>query len=233
MAILNKTTATIRSINQECHDTKSFTLNLKDKFSFQPGQFVILTLPYHGRVVRRSYSLSSPPNQDTAEICLNYVKGGAASEFFFNAKTGQTIELDGPYGLFTLQDTNKPKLFIATGTGVAPLRSMILDLYQHKDKRRATLIFGERTEAELLFRNEFEAIAEKYPEFNYIPILSKSTNGWAGKQGYVQDVMKNYIKDVKEIEVYVCGLKEMVDQVQQKLLKLGVPGANIFTERFV
>ncbi len=233
MAILNKTTAFIERITQHCADTKSFLLRPEKPFSYTAGQFLMLSIPHNNRIVRRAYSIASPPGSGTVEICLNYLPQGAASEFLFNAKEGTPVEVDGPYGVFTVKSSSSDRLFIATGTGIAPIRAMIMDLLQQPVPQRITLIFGERTETELLYRREFEALAQKHRHFRYVPVLSRAAEGWNGGRGYVQDAMQKYLKAPKEVDVYICGLRDMVDDVKGKLLAMGVDARSILTEKFV
>lgn len=227
------------AIKQNCHDTKTFTFELEKPLNFTAGQFIMLNIPRNGILARRSYSIASPPNntkaaKQTIDICLNYLPGGAASEFLFNLKDHETIEIDGPYGLFTVdKNLGKDKIFIATGTGVAPIRAIIHDLFEKGVKENITLLFGERTEEEILFRNEFEQLAKQNKNFKYIVTLSNPHNNWKGEAGYIQTIMKKYINDIKNTEFYICGLKEMVDDVKKELLSMGTDPRNIFTERFV
>ena len=223
--------ATIQAIHDLSHDTKSFLLRAENPFTFKTGQFIMVNVPFKKTYVRRAYSLASMPDSGRIELCLDYVKGGKASEYFFNLKVGEKLLIDGPYGVFTLKESDKEKFFICTGTGVAPFRAMIQQLAEQKAKENFTLIFGERTEEELLYRNEFESLAKKNSRFKYIVTLSRSHESWKGELGYVQHVMKKHIH--ADGEFYVCGLKQMVDDVKNELLGMGVQLENIFTEKYM
>ncbi len=231
--IQNKISATVESVHQHCKDTRSFILKLENPLPFIAGQFIMANVPYKNTFVRRAYSIASNPGSSGIELCLNEINGGIASNFFFNMKAGAKFQVDGPYGIFRVKSTPTPKLFIATGTGIAPIRSMILNLLSKDVNQQVTLIFGERTEDDLLYRKEFEALAVKHQKFTYIPTLSKAKKGWKGAAGYVQHVMKKYINEPNHIEVYICGLKEMVDDVRKILMDMGVDAKNILSEKFV
>lgn len=201
---------------------------------FTAGQFIMLSVPYKNTFVRRAYSIASPPRNGTIEICLNYIPDGTASNYLFGLKGGETLVLDGPWGVFRVKkDSGKDKLFVATGTGIAPLRAMVHDLFDGGVKEHVYLVFGERTEEELLYRAEFEELMKKYGNFHYIPTLSRAQNSWRGEKGYVQDAIKKYINKTQKVDVYICGLKEMVDDVTAVLRAMGVGQENIFTETFV
>lgn len=228
---MKKMYATVEAISERSSDTKSFFLRTEQLLSFEPGQFIMVNVPFKDTYVRRAYSLASKPNSGRLELCLDYVKDGKASEYFFHLVVGEKLLIDGPYGVFTLKESGKEKFFICTGTGVAPFRAMIQQLVEQKAKESFTLIFGERTEEELLYRSEFESLAKKKSRFKYIVTLSRPHENWKGERGYVQHVMKKHIH--KDGEFYICGLKQMVDDVKNELLGMGVPLENIFTEKYV
>ncbi|HLC75200.1 MAG TPA: FAD-dependent oxidoreductase [Candidatus Nanoarchaeia archaeon] len=231
MSILPKIPATVKEIHDLCHDTKSFILSTEQPIKYSAGQFVMLNIPYKDTFVRRAYSIASKKTNDI-EICLNYITDGKASHFLFNIKPNTTITIDGPYGIFKLKQTVYDKLFVCTGTGVAPLRAMIHELLKNHAKHQITLIFGERTEAELLYRKEFEALQKKHKNFKYISTLSRPHKSWTGERGYVQDIIQKYIKQ-PQTEAYICGIKEMVDDVHATLLQIGIQKQNISTEKYV
>ena len=230
---INKFPAKVVEIKQLSHDTKSFVIQPEKKLGYKPGQFIMVNIPYKDTFVRRAYSIASSVRDGTLELCLNYLPDGKASEFFFGLRGGEQMLIDGPYGVFTVRKSLHPKLFICTGTGVAPLRAMIHELLTQGVKENIVLIFGERTEEELLYRAEFEALMKKYPQFTYVPTLSRANGVWKGERGYVQQSMKKYINNAQAVDVYICGLKEMVEDVTAALLELGVEKKNIFTEKFV
>jgi NAD(P)H-flavin reductase len=222
---ITKFPAIITNIRQLSPDTKSFILETQE-MSWKPGQFVMINVPFKDTFIRRAYSIASATK---VEMCLNLVKGGKASEFLCNATEGTELEIDGPYGIFTLKENSNNKVFICTGTGVAPLRPMIQFLLNNKAKENITLIFGKRSEEDLLYREEFEQCAEQHDNFIYIPILSKPHDDWKGKNGYVQDALT--IAD--NTDYYICGLKEMVNDTKAKLESQGIKPENIFVERYV
>ena len=233
MSITDTVPARVEAVYSHCADTRSLTFRLEKKMVFSAGQFIMVNIPYKNTVVRRAYSIASTPSSTTMEICLNAVPGGLASSYLFGLSVGASVVVDGPWGVFTLKKNDKDKWFIATGTGVAPLRSMIHDLLEHGFSGRVYLVFGERTEADLLYRSEFEELSQKHSNFVYIPTLSRAGLEWDGEEGHVQKAIQKYLKEPTKIEVYICGLKGMVDDVKQLLVSLNVSEKDIFTERFV
>jgi len=226
---ITKIPAKVKEITELCHDTKSFVLVPEKPISYKAGQFIMLNIPYKDTFVRRAYSIAS---MNHVEICLNYIPLGKASHYLFSLKGGEQIAIDGPYGIFKLRQSTNDKLFICTGTGVAPLRAMIQELVKNSAKESMTLIFGERTEHELLYRREFESLQKKHPRFTYVPTLSRENGKWKGESGYVQTIVQKYIKQPEKTDAYICGMKEMVDDTKKVLLQLGMPKEHILTEKF-
>lgn len=138
----------------------------------------------------------------------------------------------GPFGLFTLDKASKEKLvFIGTGTGITPFRSMIKDLLEKNSETEISLIFGCRYEGELLYKSEFEELAGKFPNFRFFPLVSRPTEEWNGRKGHVQDNFE--VIDITQSEVYICGLPIMVEEATKKLLELGMDKAQIHHEKFI
>ena len=230
--MIKKREVIVEEVRQLCHDTKSFRFRLTDGkgFDFKAGQFLMINFKKDGKPVRRAYSIASAPSQDV-EICLNYIPDGEASEFLFGLKGGEQFEIDGPYGVFTVDDLSRDKAFIAVGTGIAPIRAMIHDLLEKGFGGDIWLIFGERTEEDILYHSEFEELVEKHKNFHYVVTLTQAGPGWKGGRGRVQQVMKKYINE--EMEAYICGLREMVDGVKADLLEMGFEPRNIHHEKFI
>lgn len=215
-------TAKLVNVTQLCADTRSFTLELSQPFLFSPGQFIMLNLP---QGIRRAYSICSAPDGNRLELCVNKV--GKASSYLFSLSLGAKLDIDGPYGKFVLRDTKNDVLFVATGTGIAPIRSILTSMLRSGKKQKITLIFGEKTFSDLIFYDEFKSFEQAYKNFTYVPILSREASD--AKMGHVQDYVKAFAKT--SLDVYVCGVKPMVDDVLAILMSEGVK--NIYTERFV
>ena len=156
-----------------------FTLVDSDEFRFIPGQFVSIVQPKpDGRVHTRAYSLASAPSADNRfELCLNRVPGGIFSGPLFELKPGETVEMKPPLGMFVLRQPPRDSLLIATGTGIAPFRSMLLANLK-EDSPQFILLFGVRYESHLMYRSEFEGMALGYPRFRFWPTLSRPERDW-------------------------------------------------------
>lgn len=194
---------------------------------FQAGQFIMLNLPIESKYTNRSYSIASPPSNDQIlELLIVLKPDGLGTPFLFeNIAEGTTIHCSLPLGKFKLPEIiEKPIYFICTGTGIAPFRSMILHIINHKIPHQGLyLIFGTRTEADLIYREEFENLSLENPAIHYVPVLSRAENsGWNGRKGYVHQVYEEAIREGNSGYFYLCGWSAMLKEAREKLQALGV-----------
>ncbi len=203
-----------------------------ERLSFTPGQFLSFTDTVGGKKVTRAYSIASPPGGNRFELCLNRVKEGVFSPHLFELRPGDSITVKGPYGAFILRNPACDSLFVATGTGVAPFRSMLKDSLPRDSSRAITLLFGVRYEAGLLYREEFEALAAAHAGFRFHPTLTRPEPSWRGRTGRVQEHLEETIGERRDLDVYICGLKEMVIEVRERLQGLGFDRKRIIYERY-
>ena len=209
-----------------------FEVDEVERFDFRPGQFVSLSDEVGGRKVTRAYSLASPPNGNRFELCLNRVKLGAFSPHLFSLRPGGTVPMKGPYGSFTLREPIRDAVFVATGTGVAPFRSMLFDGRLWEAGKDYALILGVRHPDAILYREEFEALEREHRNFRFLPVVSRPDAEWRGRTGYVQDHVLEAVGGRRDIDVYVCGLKEMVNEVRRLLLEHGFDKKQIIYEKY-
>ena len=131
--------------------------------------------------------------------------------------------MDGPHGIFTVPDTlTKGLIFCATGTGIAPIRSILFDLEakQQIGNREIWVFFGVRFDTDILYHDEFIHFTEKYPNFHFVPSVSRPMT-WSGETRYVQDVLKDRIQNPEQWEVYACGLTTMIKELGVTLETMG------------
>lgn len=215
-------------ITSETPDTKRFVFQVSEleQYHFIPGQYTLLDLPINGKQTTRAYSIASPPDTNTLELIITHKANGAGTDYLFNeVKAGTKIKLSSPLGQFTLS-TPPPDTelcFICTGTGIAPFRSMLLNIFNRKlPHKNITLIFGTRYESDLLYRDEMEELQNKISKFQYIPVLSRETGEqWKGEKGYVHTVYKKLYAEKRPVLFFLCGWKEMVAEAVKNLEALG------------
>jgi len=202
-------------------------------FCFVPGQFVSLTHNIGGKEITRPYSIASKPDGNRFDLCLNLVEDGIFTPWLFSLRPGDEIETSAPLGFFVLRNPQRDAVFVATGTGIAPIRSMLEAwLVQNSDPRQLTLIFGVRYEYGLLYRVEFVELAKKHPNFRFWPTLSRPEPSWTGRTGHVQAHLVEAVGERRDMDVYICGLKAMVDDVRALLKGMGFDRKQIIYEKY-
>jgi ferredoxin-NADP reductase len=209
-------------------------------FDFVAGQWVSLVLPLAEGEARRAYSIASPPDgSPRLAVAVTKVTGGAGSCFLHEIPEGRLLRAIGPQGFFTRpRGTRHPALFVGTGTGVTPLRSMILDALANGDDSPMTLIFGVRHEEDRLYLDELEALAAKHANFRFAVSLSQPKGEWHGLEGYVQTHVESAWRELEGSgkgapHAYVCGLERMVGAVRDLLRKqMNVPRQQVHSERY-
>jgi CDP-4-dehydro-6-deoxyglucose reductase len=203
-----------------------------------PGQWISLILPLGDGEVRRSYSIASPPRSDgSLDLAITHVKGGPGSTYLHAMQPGATLRAIGPQGLFLRTPNVGPSLFVATGTGVTPLRSMLHAALDAGETHKMTLIFGVRKEEDRLYRDELEQMQAKFPTFHAEYTLSQASDAWQGRRGYVQTHVRALFEELAvggaTPHVYICGLKKMIDGVRELLKnEMQIPRQQVHSERY-
>ncbi|QOY86016.1 ferredoxin--NADP reductase [Paludibaculum fermentans] len=210
----------------------TFAVDLLETLDFTPGQFVSFSRDVLGKSITRAYSIASAPSGNRFELCLNRVQDGRLSPWLFEMKPDDTIEMSGPLGYFVPKAPLRDAVFVATGTGVAPFRSFLRWPPVFAASTSLALLFGTRSEEGILYRREFEELTANRPGFRYLPTLTRPGTGWAGRAGRVQAHLDEALGGRNDIDVYVCGLKAMVDDVRTLLKSKGFDRKQIIVEKY-
>jgi len=203
-----------------------------EAFEFVPGQWVSMTEMVNEKKVTRAYSLASLPFGNRFEICLNKVEDGLFTPYLFTLQPGDIVPTKGPVGTFSVRSKEREAIFVATGTGVVPYRPMLMQPGYLDQGTAVTMIFGARFAEGLMFRQEFEALAERYSNFKFIPTVTRPVEGWQGRSGRVQPWLWDVIGERTDVDVYACGLKEMVESVRDELKIRGFDRKQIIIEKY-
>ena len=227
-----------------------FTVDELETFDFQPGQFVsFVATDAIGKQQTRAYSLASAPRANQFDVCVNRVPEGFFSNLLCDLEVGQSLQFHGSHGLFLLRAPLTDSIFIATGTGIAPMRGFVEHLFpEHGEDRcqgkKIWLVYGTRYATELYYEDYFEKVAASRPNFVYHKTLSRSHEAWEGSRGYVQELVgqiaASHARDVAppstgpvyNIHAYICGLNEMVSANRDILTGLGWQRKQIIFERY-
>lgn len=220
---------------------KALHFKLDAPIHFQAGQYVNLEIPTLG--VRRAFSLANTPaTGDEVELNVRIVAGGAGTAYLHEQlKVGDPVRLAGPYGRFFVRKSAHAQqqlgmLFMAGGSGLSSPRSMILELLAEGCTLPITLVYGQRSRAELYYHDEFLALAEQHPNFTYVPALSHEPEGsdWTGPRGFVHDAAKaHFNNDFRGHKAYLCGPPVMIDACITTLMQGRLFERDIYTEKFL
>ena len=227
-------TAKLLESREIAPEVRHFVFQVEDaeSFSYVPGQFVSFTAEIKGSPITRAYSIASQPNGRRFDLCLNRVLEGHLSPYLFDLKPGDQVRMTGPFGGYIFRQPVQDSVLVATGTGVAPFRAMLRDQLERDSSHQFTLIFGVRYERGLLYRQEFEELAREHPNFRFWPTLSRSEASWTGRIGHVQEHLLEAVGERRDVNVFICGLKAMVDDVRAILKASGFERKRISYEKY-
>jgi ferredoxin-NADP reductase len=205
-------------------------------FGFVPGQW--LSLKHNkpdGEEITRAYSIASPPDGNRFALCLNRVQDGFMSNYLCDLEVGAEMTGQGPFGDFILHPPPRDTILIATGTGIAPFRSMLhwllADPTRHQEKQY-WLMFGSRQESDIYYHDEFQKLAAEHANFHYLPTLSRGSANWSGLRGYVQEHVTKLTAGRMDMHAYICGLDKMVRANRDLLKSLGWDRKSIRYEKY-
>ncbi len=214
-----------------------FEVQSISRFGFVPGQWLSLKhTKSDGEEITRAYSIASPPEENRRfALCLNRVQDGFMSNFLCDMREGDEILGQGPFGDFILRPPMRDTIFIATGTGIAPFRSMLhwlmADDARHEDKQ-LWLVFGSRTEQDIYYHREFLRLASEHGNFHYLPTLSRGAPDWQGLRGYVQEHVPGIAAGRSDMHAYICGLDKMIKGNRELLKSLGWDRKSVRYEKY-
>jgi ferredoxin-NADP reductase len=233
-------TARLTAARMLSPSVRSLGLTLEEgPLAFEAGQWVDLYVRTgqgeQEREQKRAYSIASAPGAELLELAVTRVADGAGSSALHELPLGAEIELSGPFGLFTrdLPQRAQPALFVATGTGLSPLRSMLFDWRTQAPRAPVTLLFGVRSEADVLWGEELAQWAQHEPGFRLEITLSRASAAWPGRRGYVQQHVAELVRELDAPHVFICGLNRMVSEVRALCKgELGFDRKRIHSERY-
>ncbi|HJV84995.1 MAG TPA: 2Fe-2S iron-sulfur cluster binding domain-containing protein [Noviherbaspirillum sp.] len=229
--------ATVTRVEDLTPTIKGIWMKPDRPMTFQAGQYINLDLPVSGGL-RRAFSPASAPSRDEIELHVRLVEGGAATTWIHkDLRVGDTLGFSGPYGRFFVRESSTlPLIFLAGGSGLAGVLSMIDDLLEKGDSRPMTLVYGQRTRVELYYHERLLALARQFPHFTYSPALSgePEDSAWQGERGFVHEVAKRVFDGMfAGHRAYLCGPPVMIEACIKTLMQGRLFEKDIFTEKFI
>jgi CDP-4-dehydro-6-deoxyglucose reductase, E3 len=208
-----------------------FSLLEPSEITFHVGQTIMI---YVAPGVNRSMSLASPPSvKNEITMCWDISPMGIGCQWLLSKNIGDVVEFMGPLGMFTY-DSNSPRkaVFVATGTGVAPFHSALMEYLPVGSMKPATLYWGLRRTEDIFWNEQFEQWTKDYPSFQYNLCLSQPGDEWNGKRGHVEQHILAEENNLTNCDIYLCGSGEMIKEMVEALLSMNVPKEQIKRELF-
>ncbi len=231
----------VASIVDLTYDIKEVILRLKEppQMKFKAGQFIQFEVPEYeltSEPVYRAYSIASQPSRSgEIELEIRLVPNGICTTYVFeHLKVGDPVTINGPYGQFYLRDTDARVIFVAGGSGNAPIKSILYDMLEKGIRREAVYFFGARSLKDLFLADEMKELEGRLAGFSYVPCLSQPIpeDKWEGEAGRVTDVLDRMVGSGENTEAYLCGSPGMIEAVVEVLKKKGIPEEKIYYDKF-
>ena len=230
----------VMAIERPAPDVAVLKLQLpaNQSFRFRAGQYVEFILRDGSR---RSYSMANAPGQlgtpPAIELHLRHMPGGKFTDHVFTAmKERDILRMEGPFGSFFLrEDSDKPMILLASGTGFAPIKAIIEQLQHTNSQRHAVLYWGCRSKADLYLHEWAQQAAAALPNLSYIPVLSepKPEDAWTGRTGFVHQAVMHDHPNLMNHQVYACGAPIMVESAHRDFVaKCGLPDDEFYADSF-
>jgi CDP-4-dehydro-6-deoxyglucose reductase len=231
--------AIVRSVETVAPDVMLLRLRLPLHLNlrFAAGQYVDFLL---ADGLRRSYSIANPPRAEGVidlEFHIRHMPGGLFTDRLFSGvQPRQKFDLEAPLGSFFLRESDKPALMLASGTGYAPLRAILLETLPRRPGRKFTLYWGGRTLKDIYMMDEARALALQYEDFTFVPVLSEplADDQWTGRTGFVHRAVMEDFPDLSGWQVYACGTPAMVEAARADFsAQCRLPERDFFADSFV
>lgn len=228
-----ETNTVVQSVSKISPDLWELEVSLDDALNFHAGQFVEVEVPERPGEWR-SYSIASPPARGSQlSFVVKAIEGGAFSGQIDQLAVGSALRLRGPYGTSYLREGQRPVLLAATGSGIAPILSILQDAADQNDQREFSFFYGARTRSDLVKVSLLEELTANL-NLRVVPTLSQPTSGceWTGEIGRVTRSIQAGIRDASEFDAYLCGKPEMCDTIGMLLEAKGIRSSRIFFDKF-
>ena len=226
--------AKIQSINKLNNSVIEVSLRLppNSNFGYNSGQYVNITKG----TIKRSYSVANACKESGVLTFLikKYENGLMSNYWFDEAKENDLLRIEGPIGSFFLRETQAENIiFLATGTGVAPIKAILESITESPKKllnKKIWIFTGARNQNDIFWQpNELNEI----PNLKYIPVLSRPSEDWKGEKGYIQDILIKQNIPLENAQVYACGSNTMIESAKKLLIEKGLNKKNFFSDAFV
>jgi ferredoxin-NADP reductase len=223
----------VKDIIPRTYNVTSFRFPRPDELDYKAGQFLFISLKADGKELSKHFSFSSSPTEKTH---IEFTKKLSESDFSAALKAlkkGDWARIDAPYGKFTFEGEHKQIGLLGGGIGITPFIGMCKYCTDMRLDTKITLLYGNRTESDIAFRKELEAMQEQNKNMKIVFTLNEADSGWKGATGFITaDMIKKEIPDYKETMFYTCGPPAMVEIMAKLIEQLGLPKTQLNREYF-
>ncbi len=223
----------VKEIIPRTYNVTSFRFPRPAELNYKAGQFFFITLKADGKELKKHFSFSSSPTEKTH---IEFTKKLSDSDFSAALKAlkpGDWARIDAPYGKFTFEGEHEKIGLLAGGIGITPFKSICQYCTDMRLNTKVTLLYGNRTENDIAFRKELEALQRQNKNLKVVFILNEADSNWKGATGLITaEMIKKEIPDYKETTFYTCGPPKMVEIMEKLVAQLGVPETQLKREYF-
>jgi ferredoxin-NADP reductase len=223
----------LQEIIPRTHDVTSFRFSRPTDLKYKPGQFMFVTLKQGEKELSKHFSFSSSP---TEKDHIEFTKKFSDHEYSLalkSVKVGDWARIDAPYGQFTFEGEYPKITLLGGGIGITPFMSICKNATDESLNSKITVFYGCRTEKDVTFKKELEALAEKNKNLKLVLIVNEPTEQWKGVTGIINaEIVKQHLLDYKENIFYTCGPPPMVEAMEKLVLNLGLPKEKLKREYF-
>lgn len=204
------------------------------QFVFKAGQFVTLHVPHEPKPAMRAYSIASDDRQKNGfRLLFKFVPEGVASSFIWSLKGQEILKFTGPFGrVFFKEPPTSQVVFLNTGTGLSQHYCYLMSKKEIYPNLRYRMLFGVRNESEMYYNEQLQKLQQELSDFKYEFVLSRPSENWKGKKGYVQNFIHEFEYTSQDTTFYLCGNGGMIKEVKHQLEQDGFDKTRIFAEAF-
>ena len=223
----------VKDIIPRTYNVTSFRFPRPAELDYKAGQFLFISLKVDGKELNKHFSFSSSPTEKTHIEFTKKLSDSNFSAALKALKKGDWARIDAPYGKFTLEGEYKKIGLLGGGIGITPFIGMCKYCTDMRLDTKITLLYGNRTESDIAFRKELEAMQEQNDNMKVVFTLNEADSGWKGATGFITaDMIKKEIPDYKETMFYTCGPPAMVEIMAKLIDQLGLPKTQLNREYF-
>jgi ferredoxin-NADP reductase len=223
----------VKEIIPRTHNVTSFRFPRPAALNYQPGQFLFVTLKADGKELSKHFSFSTSPTEKTHIEFTKKLSDSDFSSALKALKKGDWARIDAPYGKFTFEGEHEKIGLLGGGIGITPFISICKYCTDKRLDTKVTLLYGNRTENDIAFRKELEAMQEQNDNLKVVFTLNEADSGWKGATGFINaDMIKKEVPDYKETMFYTCGPPAMVEIMEKLFEQLGLPTTQLKREYF-